>query len=521
MQHTPSRLVRSAATALIAIGIAATPSSAQLQHVATRPALPDDLIALSPWVTGEDTVTVDVWAGLVGGKAFKAGLLYNAEAGPELAGQQAGPELLINGKELWGALGQPVDILCSTIIKPGKVLILLDSGHIIELAGIWGTGGVAKPKSVLTYSLGLPPSAGKPTAFAEGLRGFASYIDAATPLIAIGTDNGHFGFAGFETPDFGFENPIISFENPIISFDDPLVAGPLGFDEPALGFGTPLSAFPIADVAFAADKLGHNFAVLAGPELLGINPGLAYDSEAESVSAKQTWIMNGGEFVPGLHDLGGVQLPAGFPPAPPAIDGKPLLLSGQGGLISALNVPVDSGPQPFDAGFDFVMPSDDVNLCNHKLFGVNELGQLFTLPGYDPADGVAPQLEGLVTKGGVQSSEMPSLVELQLGMPAPPVPFALEGLFDDVIDGKKGIDLSSLALSIESLNVKLHPTQVQVTDSDGDGHTELLGLFNGQTLVRVLSTNGLGVKTDVTVSWLHFDGKKGSSIQSVTGEVIP
>lgn len=228
--------------ALCLAGLLVPAVDAQLTQVATRPPLPDDPITLEPWLVDGGAVSVDVWAGLVGENGFKAGMLSNEHAtgfagsgsagGP--GGEQVGKELLLNGKDLWGELGTPVDLLCSTILKPGKVLVLLDTGYIVEVFGIWGNGGVVKPKSVVAYDLGLPADVGQPTAFAEGLRGFASFIDGATPLIAIGTDAGYFGFAGFEHGKFGFENPIISFDNPIISFDNPIIANAKGFDEPAL-----------------------------------------------------------------------------------------------------------------------------------------------------------------------------------------------------------------------------------------------------------------------------------------------
>jgi hypothetical protein len=515
--------------AACALGASAfvAPASSQMIMVSDRPELASDAGTLSAWYGGGDVLLVGPWAGLVGETGLKAGFTYNEHAvdggGQPLAGKQAGNEILLDTKDLWKGAGNPVDILCSTIVKPGKVLVLFDTGFIAEISGLWGLKGGQYPSKVITYDLGLE-GVGEATCFAEGLRPFADGLDAAEPLLAIGTSTGHFGFAGFDNPLIAFENPIISFDNPLIAFQEPLVGFSLkdkGFENPIISFDVPLAGHPILDVGFVADSFSFKFAALEQDGVHGIHPGEA-GNELPAVAAAPAWFIDPGELEQKPASLGGKQLGLGWPLFMPPLPGSsPLLVSYDGidgeSLVSAVKLPGGPGVHELSVAFSFVMPGDHVTLTNDGLFGVDSKGALVSIPGWNVGTGAIPDLDWLVKKGGTQSFKIPEKVVLDEGL-APQLELVLEGLGDDLIDGIKGVDVSSFKLNIVGGPVPLFPTQVLVDDQDGDGHTELIGVFETFPVVRTLAAIGLGEETVVKLGWEQLDGSKGFTSQVIVAQ---
>ncbi len=143
-----------------------------------------------------------------------------------LAGETFGIEVTIDGTGIWGVNGQAVDVMVSAVTKQDSLLVLLDSGHIVEMRGIWGTNGTAMlPSEVITHAPAWDMDrVGAATSFVEGIRdvddGTFEYQD---PFIAIGTDMGNVGIVGVPDIDDWQVNPD-TFENgALVSLGDPLI----------------------------------------------------------------------------------------------------------------------------------------------------------------------------------------------------------------------------------------------------------------------------------------------------------
>ncbi len=176
-----------------------------------------------------------------------------------VAGSRAGGEAVIDLRKVSSVAGKFVDVMLSSIARPGSVLLLHENGSIVELRGIWGNGnlgvwgngnigiwgngnlgiwgngnlgiwgngnlgiwgngnlGLTGPDNIVMHGPFFATSAcGAATSFGEGVRHFLDPLE------------------GFFDPLEGFLDPLEGFLDPLEGHHDPLVG--IGTEGGCVGF---------------------------------------------------------------------------------------------------------------------------------------------------------------------------------------------------------------------------------------------------------------------------------------------
>jgi hypothetical protein len=462
----------------------------------------------------------------------------------------------VHGQQLLPTTTQFVDMLIPSRLRvdpipgdgiaPQSVLLLTSDFRIVEIKGIWGTGGVAftgiwgtggvatpRPEHIQIHGpLWNDPAHGVATRLTEGSREFdVPLAGFDEPLIAVGTSTGRVGLAGFDEPALGFDEPALGFENPIISLGQPfLFNDPFLFDEPALGFG------PVKGLALMeTESEGHYLLAalihdaVSGPRVLGIDLGVGATGE--------------------LRELGKyhAQLPKVVFSGAAVVDGVALESIASGRLGTDTNI-ISPGPPPILLSSALVAVDGSANLQFHTLardpvllvsFDEPALG--LVAPGGNPVqlsriwagsltavstDGQTGLYMPLATIGGFSPSTGPISVlggvhSVDIG----PQGFNLRagGQYFTVrieADGQSAAGiLDSVRLSVDGVPGSIMRSSQftpQLADLDADGNLELVLKFDRSAVASLLAVVGVGNSASVVLQWDYDDQfTTGSSIHTV------
>jgi hypothetical protein len=453
-----------------------------------------------------------------------------------------------------GNIGYVADLMISVAIKPGSLLALTPSGHVIELRGVWGNGniGLPQPDDVITHGPFWDAKAcGAATSFAEGFNGFFDPLEGAqdpltgffdplegfdNPIIAIGTENGCVGFVQLAEPAQREASPLELTSGPLVQVAagapiESLRLVPMGVEwvfnhEEQIPQSNSWIApednwFPDVNdwMPTPTDWVPnvtqwYEFAALAGGQLHGVYPGARSSAERIGQPPYASFALDLGGLGAAPVDLGSAR--GGFAPVD---DGSafPLLLAD--GSTRLTRTSLGAGLLRGEPVELQALGELDLGIAVRKievgsLWAVSaDGGSLLFAPDFDPARGA---LGAIYRVGGVHA------VDLEPGgfnrdAKGRWITARIEAGGADA----DGIDPGSVRLSLGD-GEPLAPLRSERDDADADGNAELVLKFDRQAVAARLADAERGARVPWRMHWDFADicGDDGAACTgSATGSL--